>query len=316
MKTKTLSVCLILFILLMFAANLNNVKASPTYEDFTTYTEVDPNNYIQKTANHIDAVLWRNKALTAVYKDGGAGHFQKYEHKIDVSLASANNYGVGIFWSTSNSNTTVFCNDNGAIAVAFCRKGTGEYYMQLVERDASGNQYSDPTPYTLSASTYYYLRIQKNGTAMTAKIYSTASLRDAGGTPDIDTLSLTLKSDYAHRYLYAARNYENNVDEPEQATLDIDNLDLQQKEWFLSETWQTTIHVRKWFSVEIWQITVYTLKWFLSEVWSLINIYGNVSSYGIYTTDIFPSFVFFMFALSIVITFICVFPVYRRRGKK
>ena len=201
------------------------------YEDFTTYTEVDPKDYIQKTANHIDAVLWRNKAFTAVYKDGGVGHFQNYEHKIDVSLASADKYGIGIFWSASNSNTKVFYipdYDNGAIGVFFCRKGTGEYYMMLVERDASGNQYADATPYTLSANTYYYLRIQKNGTAMTAKIYSTASLRDAGGAPDIDTLSLTLHSDYAHRYLYAARNYQNSANEPEQATLDIDNLDLQE----------------------------------------------------------------------------------------
>jgi len=81
--------------------------------------------------------------------------------------------------------------------------------------------------------------------------------------------------------------------------------------WHQAETWNTTTYTLKWFSVEIWQITVYTLKWFLSEVWSLINIYGNVSSYGIYTTDIFPVLLFCGF-----IIFIFAFLLIRKRGHK
>jgi hypothetical protein len=197
-----------------------------TYEDFTSYTEVDPDDYIQKTANHIDAVLWRNKSLTAVYKDFGAGHFGNYEHLIDARCEVANNYGVGIFWSVSNSNSTVFVDDSlGTIAVDFYRAGAGTYWVYLLER-YGGIIYG--TQQAVSANTYYYFRIQKNGTAMTVKIYSTAALRDAGGTPDVGTLTLTLHSDYTHQYLYAARNYENKSTEPESSTIDVDNLNLQE----------------------------------------------------------------------------------------
>jgi len=66
-----------------------------------------------------------------------------------------------------------------------------------------------------------------------------------------------------------------------------------------------------WYQAETWNTTTYTLKWFLSEVWSLINIYGNVPSYGIYTTPIFPVLLFCGF-----ITFIFAFLLIRKRGHK
>ena len=293
----------------MFAANLNNVKASPTYEDFTTYTEVDPNNHLSKTANHIDFKACYNEDCY-LYKDEGANHFGSvWEHKIDVTAIDRYGNSPAIFMGLANAIDDWAHAGNEVGVYIYYSNGAASYRIYLFEYYSSTEYFQ---AYSISVSTSYYLTIKKDGTALTCKIYS-----DSARTILLATLSLTLHADESYQYIYAAQT--SNMASTAYTDVDIDNLDLSQKEWFLSETWQTTIHVWKWFLSETWQTTIHVWKWFLGEAWLLINIYVKAifaKPYGIYTIDYFPSFVFFMFVLSIVITFICVFPVYRRRGKK
>jgi len=114
LKTKKLSALLIiLFLLVCIMRFSSTVKASPTYEDFTTFTEQDDTgDHIQEpNATHIDAKLYKN-GRACLYKNYGANHFgSSWEHKIDIKLVT---------YSTSFSNM---------IAMVGTDKGTQTYLM-------------------------------------------------------------------------------------------------------------------------------------------------------------------------------------------
>ena len=289
MKTKTLSVCLILFILLMFAANLNNVKASPTYEDFTTFTEVDTNNHLSKTAHHVDHKGYRNEDCY-LYKDYGANYFGDFTHLVDIKIVTQGdtNYGISAFWMLSVDTVDDYCGIKTANKTAIAvwaqgyRYGGGTYFL-LCEA-YGGTNYASTALYigTGNLGTQYYAKIVKSGTSLTFYLYT-----DSARTNLFGSISLTLHADHQCRYIFAGNTYNDGTDTEKWVDVDIDNLDLQKKEWFLSETWQTTIYV--------W-------KWFLGEAWLLINIYVKAifaKPYGIYTIDVFAVLLFFGFTIFI-----------------
>ena len=257
-----------------------------TYENFTTFTEQDDTgDHIQEpSATHVDAKLYKN-GNACLYKDYGANHFgSSWEHKIDIKLVSyATSFSniIAMVGTDKGSQTYLMNNAKSALYI-FLFYGSG--VNKLAIREMYQGSVYESSAYAITTGTMYYLTLKRNGTSFTCKVYS-----DSARTNLLDTLSLTLNANHpSHQYYqpcaeieYGSYNYWGDFD--------IDNLDFLQKEWFLG------------------------------EAWLLINIYVKTifaKPYGIYTTDIFPSFVFFMFVLSIVITFICVFPVYRRRGHK
>lgn len=101
--------------------------------------------------------------------------------------------------------------------------GTTFARYHIVERYGTNSYYDT---YDAVVGTKYYVLIEKNGTAFTVKIYSTAELRDAGGTPDIDTLTLTLHADHNFRYLYVVNTYNSGT--TYQTDSNRENLDLQE----------------------------------------------------------------------------------------
>ena len=86
-----------------------------------------------------------------------------------------------------------------------------------------------------------------------------------------------------------------------------------EKSWNFAESWKLNLYTLNWLTTEMWRLNLHNYFWSRSEIWQTLV---HAPTWLLYTTDIFPSFVFFMFALSTVITFICVSPVYRSRGKK
>ena len=204
------------------ASLLWGTSSSPptTYEDFTTYTEVDPNNHINKTSNHVDFKDYRNEDAY-LYKDKGAGHFTDFEHKIDARINSHSGNSLAYFWMVSNDVDDV----NGLrlagksfLAAVIGFYGTS-YYIQLNEFYL-GTEY-DSTYSSVSAGTTYYCTIKKSGTAFTCKIYS-----DSARTNLITTLSLTLHENTSKRYIFVCNTWNSGTayygDE------DIENLDLQE----------------------------------------------------------------------------------------
>jgi len=204
----------IIFVLLSFKA-----EASPIYEDFTTYTEVDTaNDRIQRNATHVDHAATRNED-TYLYKDYGVNHFTDFEHLVDIRSDFASASGIGVVWMLSNELDDwhgLYDADKTILSVRFWA-GTPSICL---EEAYAGVGYADT--YTCLADTWYYLTINKSGTNFTCKIYS-----DSARTNLLDTLSLTLQADHSLRYIHAC-NVRNNSASAYLINVDIGNLDLQE----------------------------------------------------------------------------------------
>jgi len=202
-------------------------------EDFTTYTEVDPNSHIGLVGtDHIDFAAYRNEDAY-LYKDYGVGHFGNFTHKIDVKLLDEVNSTLGFFWVLANSiNDVKGIEDASQTAIGLYAYGgsssTNDYPRFTVRESYGGSGYQDVGATNLSTGTWYYLLIKKTGTAFVVGVYSTAALRDAGdGTDgDVDNLALTLQANHTLRYAYAANTW-NSGNGAYLINLDIEDLDLQ-----------------------------------------------------------------------------------------
>jgi hypothetical protein len=73
-----------------------------SYEDYTTYDEVDENNNITVATNQLTIVDIRRDAEGSVTDDKGAAHFGDFEHLVDGRLVTSENRGTGTIWGLSN----------------------------------------------------------------------------------------------------------------------------------------------------------------------------------------------------------------------
>jgi len=177
-----------------------------SYEDFTTYTEVDTaNNRVQRTATHVDHAATRNED-TYLYKDYGVGHFTDFTHKVDVRSDFAALSSQGFVWMLAND-----------VDDAYGLHSAGKTFILIrIRRDDAGNHitlfefYGGDWYYDdyvgVAANTWYYLTIEKSGTSLTCKIYS-----DSARTTLVDTLSLTLHGNWSFRYIYACNTWNDGA---------------------------------------------------------------------------------------------------------
>ena len=192
-------------------------------EDFTTYTEVDPNNHIGLVGtNHIDFVAYMNEDAY-LYKDKDVDHFgTSWEHKIDVKLVSATSQAQAYVWALANlvdDFQGIVTASGNELAVRLYYSGTTKRLL-LVELYL-GTIY-DSIPYIMAYNTPYYLTIKRDGTAFTCKIYS-----DSERTNLLATLILTLHDQPSFRYVYASQTA--NTGNTYHLDCDIENLDLQEE---------------------------------------------------------------------------------------
>jgi len=97
----------ILFVLLVTTIislwSIPSVEANPAYENFTTYTETDPNSHITVTnSTHISADLYSNETAY-VYTEKGTNHFSgDFEHRVDVYLDNVTWASMGTVWALTD----------------------------------------------------------------------------------------------------------------------------------------------------------------------------------------------------------------------
>ena len=192
------------------------------YEDFTTYTEVDPNSHITKSANHIDFLFYRNEDAY-VYTDKGSEHFTNFSHNIQVRATTTTHTQDGFTWVLSNDIDDfrgLYTGSKTAIGVELYAS-SGTLYMYLVET-TGGAMYN--ISQTINVNTYYYLTITKSGTSLILYCYS-----DAARTNLLWQISLTLHGDWSFRYVFGCNTY--NTGHNIYGDADIDDLDLQEPPW-------------------------------------------------------------------------------------
>jgi len=199
------------------------VNANPTYEDFTTYTEVDPNSHIGLVGtNHVDFQAWMNEDAY-LYKDKGVDHFgTSWEHKIDVKYVSQLTSHAAALWMLSNDIDDLYgLYSAGKPAILVYAFYTGSASVMSIREYYQGVAY-ESSWFTMTAGTMYYLTVKRDGTAVTCKIYS-----DSARTNLLATLSLTLHGGQpSHRYVWVADEYNNG--QARWGDFDIENLDLQE----------------------------------------------------------------------------------------
>jgi hypothetical protein len=190
-------------------------------EDFTTYTEVDPNNHIGLVGtNHIDFDAYEDEDAY-LYKDKGVDHFgSNWEHTIDVKPVSTGNYGLAGFHMVSNDVDDVHGLTVAGKTFLFIYIGGGTNTPRIYLTECYlGTWYE--AYYITTQGAWRYLTITKTGTALTCKIYS-----DSARTTLLTTLSLALHADHKFRYIFAAYTY--NAPSAVHNDIDIENLDLQE----------------------------------------------------------------------------------------
>ena len=217
--------CFVLLLSILFLVPSPVVHASPAYEDFTdpSWIEVEPDDRIQKTANHVDHLAYRNED-SYLYKDKGVNHFTDFEHLVDVRSDFASSLGTGIIWMLANDLDDfyfLYVNSKDFIGIRFYRASPYPYYrIKLCECD-SGILYE--TEWKDGAiNTWYYLKIKKVGIDLSCEIYS-----DSERTTIITTLNLTLHKDHHFRYIYACNSFHDGYSQF--FNDDIENLNLQEE---------------------------------------------------------------------------------------
>jgi hypothetical protein len=178
-----------------------------SYEDFTTFTEVDvAADRIQKTANHIDHRAERDET-TYLYKDYGVAHFDDFEHKIKIKAVSGDDLSFGAVWMLANDLGNIKALTDASKTCIFVDFSyvSGSLKTKLEEKH-SGSGYVDSNVGGFSLGDWVYAKIVKSGTSLTAYLYS-----DSGYSTLVDTLVLTLHADHSFKYLYGCNTYHDSI---------------------------------------------------------------------------------------------------------
>jgi len=181
-------------------------------EDFTSYTESDPNSHLAVTATRATFTDYADNENIFLSSDKGAAYFNgDFTHLVDMKITAyvsgADNLGI---WAVTNS--VVDMDPTPADGALFLRAYNtgGTNYFALLEA-SGGVEYAIGTQYTFSLNTTYYLKIVRDeavGAFGTLYLYIYS---DAARTTLLATKSGALhtsKQDF--RYLFGVTSYRNS----------------------------------------------------------------------------------------------------------
>lgn len=180
------------------------VTVDNTEEDFSGYTEEDPNNHIALVGiNHIDFDAHQNEDAWLRY-DYGADYFGTYfKHTFDVKVVTDPVPEDGIMagvWCLSNRLDDLYglmsSGTDEFVALFIWRDPTDTHYggapcFVLYEQDGAGG--TSAKSVELTEGITYSVAIERVGTSLIAYIYSDSTL--------FDTLSITLVGGNSYRYM-------------------------------------------------------------------------------------------------------------------
>lgn len=182
-------------------------KITEFLEDFTTYTEVDPNGHITVYANRVEWTGLVRGEKAYVYKDKGVNHFDgDFEHLLEIEIAASDDQGISSPWVLANTVEAMFDLRGGSIfeMQVFQSSGTPDIYLS--EWD-SGTQHVSSS-YGISFNTRYYLKIKRDESVGAFGTIYCYIYSDSARTNLLQTLSVALhtsKKDF--RYVYACTSY-------------------------------------------------------------------------------------------------------------
>ncbi len=211
------AILIVISIAPIFAFQSSPVLAdSPTYEDFTTYTEVDEGGTVTKNTSRITYTNFDPRDVKGyVYYDKGANYFNSDFEHLFTAAPTSGSYSVFICpWVLANAvgdlHELELANEN-YLYVLFVWTSNTEITMYLGEH-YSGSYYADT--YIGGEGNIYYYKVVRNESVgangtLYAYIYS-----DSTRTTLLDTLTVALHSKVDFRYDYAISSYDYNAAKP------------------------------------------------------------------------------------------------------
>lgn len=172
-------------------------------ENFTTYTETDPNSKITVAATKVTFANMSEDADIHVYKDKGEGFFSG-DFTINLTVSRTTDQGGDV----------VLCTLANLVDDALAIKGvSGDYLGILMEAmdlrlyEVDGGSSHSSSTYNITKDTVYYLTFSRDETVGTYGTLYLYIYSDSGRTTLLSTLTITLhssKKDF--RYLYAVQS--------------------------------------------------------------------------------------------------------------
>jgi len=185
-------------------------RASPEYEDFTTYIEEDPNLRLEKISTRVTFSGITRAESAYVYKDFGSGYYSgDFKFKIDIRYTSCVLNSFIHVWGVFNgigdreeadgdpkNFLSVYIGGEGTDNAKFVLAG---YYDGAIPV-GGWDQWTGPI-----VDTTYYLTIKRTGVVFTCDIYPTDTDR-TDETNALDNLSNTMAGVTAYRYVYVCQS--------------------------------------------------------------------------------------------------------------
>lgn len=172
-----------------------------TIPNLTTFTEIDPSGNWSQTSSRNTASAVLNSEVSYLYKDYGSV-FGDFYCDLDVHITSIDTGSVIGLWSLGNVFGDWGDMSNDAISLWTYATTPGSYRLYLKASNVPGS-YQDYD--TLFPGNTYYLKVERNASTATCKIYPTA-LDRTNDTNRIDTLSVNCNQNL-YRYLQAGFSY-------------------------------------------------------------------------------------------------------------
>lgn len=199
------------------------------FEDFDTYTEVDPNSHISPNGTKVDWIGITRNEDAYCYDDKGINHFDgDFEHLVEMYCDSASDAGVQVnHWAITNEvddEWGLILANKSLLSVAL-NSGASDWGLYIRESD-SGTLYQD-SKLNLAFDTLFYLKIKRVESIGTYGTIYCYIYSDASRTVLVDTLSIALnssKKDY--RYYWCVQSF--NSGHVHTATGYTQNHDLQE----------------------------------------------------------------------------------------
>jgi len=185
-------------------------------EDFTGYTEVDPNDRYAVAASAVTVTALQRNEDAYVYKDRGTGHFDGFSHNVDYKNTATSAYSLLIFWALANVVNDAKAWDNANAEVILCN-AYGNSPTLYIRNEETGTQSGQ----TVSNNTQYYNTISREsgGTTVTMYVYSNPSR-----TTLVGSKSVSVTGSRKYRFIFAANSYNDGKTYTVSAV--IANLDL------------------------------------------------------------------------------------------
>jgi len=187
------------------------------YEDFTTWTEVDPGGHLSQTATRATYTDLPDNAEAYLYKDYGANYFSgDFAHAFDLRVSASSSPSDYFIYMLSLQGNGLSTGNDADINLFVEKVDATTYFIGLGDYAGStGNQTGN-----LDMGTTYYLVLKRESTTYTLEVY-----QDSNRQSLLESISIDPGVATAFQYLYTTGTFDMGGAGDTQSGY-IENLDL------------------------------------------------------------------------------------------